>query len=98
MHRLGNRMSGFVHESPGQQQLHALAAERTFRRHTLKAAAPRREAVALGDGADRHEADVVAVASILFAGISQPDEKQHGSPPKSSLIRFKLNRTRLSPC
>ena len=78
MHRLGDRMSGFVHEGPGQQQLHALAAERAFRRHALKAAAPRREAVALGNGVDRHEADVVAVASILFAGISQPDEKQHG--------------------
>jgi hypothetical protein len=60
--------------------LHPLAAERCFRSHPLKAAAPRRKAVALGDGVDRHEADVVAVAGMLGAGISEPDEKQHGPP------------------
>ena len=31
MHRLGDRASGLVHEGAGQQQLHALAAERPFR-------------------------------------------------------------------
>src|SRR5438128_186986 len=74
------RVPGLVHECPGQKKLHALAAQCGLRCHALKTAAPRREAVALGNGVDRHEADVVTVASILFAGISQPDEKPHDEP------------------
>ena len=52
---------------------------RAFGRDALEAAAPRREAVALGDRLDRHEADVVAVAGVLGARIAEPDEQQHGS-------------------
>jgi len=37
--------------------------------------------VALGDRIDRHEADVVAVPDMARAGISKPDEKQHGLRP-----------------
>ena len=43
----------------------------------LEAAPPRRDAVALGDRLDHHEADVVAVAGVLRAGIAEPDEEQH---------------------
>ncbi len=79
VHRLRHRVAGLVHIGARHQQQNLLASQRAFGCDTLKTAAPRREAVALGNGLDGHEADVVPVVSILFAGISQPDEKQHGS-------------------
>ena len=84
-----------VHEQArvhGQEQQHALAAERSFRRHALEAAAKRADAVTLGDRLHGHEADIVPVADMGRTGIAEPDEKQHGgftsenpsSPPPPS--------------
>ena len=78
MRGLGDRAAGLVHEGAGQQQQRALAAERALGRHALKAAAPRRKAVAPGNRVDRHEADIVPVARVAGARIAEPDEEQHG--------------------
>ena len=79
LHRFRHCSAGFVHERSGEKQQRALAPDRTFRRNPLKTLAPRSDAVALCDGFDHHESDVVAIALILRAGIPKPDEKQHGS-------------------
>ena len=47
--RLGDGAPGFIHESAGQQQQRALAADRPFAGDALKTPAPRPDAVALGD-------------------------------------------------
>ena len=64
---------------PGSSSSVCVAAERAFGGHALKAAAPRRKAVALGNGVDRHEADIVPVARMTGARIAEPDKEQHGS-------------------
>src|SRR5262249_43141106 len=59
---LRTRPPGLVHVCSRKQQDSAFAADRTSRRDALKAPPPRPDAVAPGNGFDRHEADIVAVA------------------------------------
>ncbi len=63
---------------PGSSSSTLLAADRAFGRHALKAPAPGRDVVPLGDRLDHHEADIVAVAGIARTGITEADEEQHG--------------------
>src|SRR5262249_4076675 len=71
-----HRAARLVHEGAGQQQQRALAGERPFRRHALKAPPPRTDAMALGDRIDGHETDIVSVAGVARTGIAEPDEEQ----------------------
>src|SRR3546814_18696985 len=73
--------------------------DRLFPYTTLfKAAAPRIEAVNLGDGVHGHEADVVPVERILRARITKADPKLHGKEmaPKTRSgagpVRIRLRR------
>ena len=61
MRRLGDGAAGFVHEGAGQKQQRARTANGALACHTLKTAAPRPDAVALGDRLQGHKTDVVPV-------------------------------------
>ena len=45
---------------------------------------PGAEAMATGDGFDRHKADIVPVGSIFQARIAKPDKEKHEAIPKRS--------------
>src|SRR5262249_10530514 len=77
MRGFGDRAAGLVHVCARQQQQHALATQRSFRRYALKAPPPGTDAVALGDRVERHETDIVSIAGVLRTGITEPDEEQH---------------------
>ena len=81
LRRLGDGAAGFVHECPRKKQQRALAAERSFAGDAGKAPAPRPDAVALGDGLQRQEADIVAVADIACSRIAEPHQEQHERRP-----------------
>ncbi len=77
-HRLADGAAGLVHVGRGLEQHDALPRQFALGGLALEAAPPRREAVAACHRVDRHEADVVAVALMLRAGIAQSDEQAHG--------------------
>ena len=70
LRRLGDGAARLVHESPRQEQQHPFAVDWSLAGDTLKAPAPRPDAVALRDFLDRHEANVVAVADVARSRIS----------------------------
>src|SRR5262249_39876676 len=94
MRRLPDCQPGLVHVGARQQQDDALAVDRTFRRDPSKAPSPRANPVAPGNGFDRHEADIVTIADIARARISEPDQELHGPPTlgEPRLLRRIANR------
>ena len=78
---IADRAAAVVHVGGGLQEHDALAAERAFRRLAMEALAPGAEAVRVDDLVERHVADVVAVAGVLRAWVSQTDEQLHGRAP-----------------
>jgi hypothetical protein len=64
---VGERLEG---EDPG-------AADHPLRDLALEALAPGGEAVARGDGVERHEADVVALPRMFLPRIAEADPEQH---------------------
>ena len=70
LRRLRDSATQFVHVRPGQKQQHPFGVDRALAGDTLKAPAPRPDAVALCDVLDRHEADVVAVANVARSWIA----------------------------
>ena len=67
--------AGLVHVGLGLEQQHPLAAEFAFADEALETLAPGSEALGAGDPIDGHEADVVAIAGMFIARISEADEK-----------------------
>ena len=94
---LGDRVAGQVHVRSA-----ASAAGPSCRpswpslTRLAKLAAPGAEAVRPRHRVDRHEADVVAVASVAGAGIAQPDEQQH-APTGYSVLSSGLAASRSRP-
>src|SRR5262249_27764011 len=77
--RLAAGASAVVHERLRFEQDDPLPAEAPLADEAMKALAPGRQAVALRHALKRHEADVVAMASIRCARIAQADQQLHGS-------------------
>src|SRR5215208_652729 len=80
-HGFADAAAGFIHVGSRLQGNDFHAAENAFSDHSLKLAPPGREAMAVCDGIDRHESDVVPVERILRPGIAEADEEQHGADP-----------------
>src|SRR5215467_15238428 len=76
---VANRLAGRVHIGLRLQQQYPLAADRRVGKLTLEAAAKSREPVAAGNRVGRHEPDIVAVAGVTGARITETDEEAHSA-------------------
>ena len=82
---LADAAPGFVHVGLRLEQHDPLIADQPVRQQALMPGAKRAEpAPPLGDGVNRHEADVVAVARVLSARIAEARNDQHGVPDRSA--------------
>ena len=69
--------AGVVHIGAREKKQRTLASERPFSSYPLKPPPPGSDTVALGNGVDRHETDIVPVPGIARTGIAEPDQEQH---------------------
>jgi len=76
-HRRAHRVTALVHIGHRFQDQRLAPSERAFRYGAVIARTKRSEAIAFRYRISRHEADIVAVPRIFFAGVAQPgDEKR----------------------
>jgi hypothetical protein len=78
-----DRATGFVHIGGWLEQEDLVRADLAFADFALKLAAPGAEIMLTGNLVDRHETDIVAVASILGSGIAKSDKQIHGETSRA---------------
>jgi len=76
-HGFADRLAGKVHKGFGLQQEHLFGAKTPFADLAVELVAPRRKTVVIGNAINGHEADVMAVAGVFPARISEADKKFH---------------------
>ena len=79
--RRQHRASGFVHVCHRFEDKCFPAVDHRIGDLALELCAPGRKAMAADDFVHRHEADVVSVAGISRAGVSETDDKKHKEYP-----------------
>src|SRR5690606_28157520 len=79
--RLADRLAGKVHIGLGLHEKHLLGPEPALADEGVEFLRPGRKGMAASDRIRRHEADIVAVAGILPAGIAKPCDDKHGTGP-----------------
>ena len=76
-HGLPNRLARLVHEGCGFQQHDLLRAQAAFADLPLKLRFPRPKPVILRHSVQRHEANIMPVARIFYAGIAEACKEFH---------------------
>ena len=72
--RFTDRASTVIHKGLGLQQKYAFAADVAFATQAVELAAPRGKSMTASNALNRHETDVVAIASIFRARIAEADK------------------------